>query len=592
MGVLCKRNNHKTAVTHKDCQLTNGNLSGRERTGPIRRLLGGKRETCQHSLRTAPEITTTLTSDGKLTGSITLPSGVSPQSINFRASTEYNGQSKEYTVTLPRGKNSSEFLDTRNQERFCKMTTSKNPDGTHKVDFTLYEQATKATLFIPGYQSQNFSRESHHADPVLAKQGQQAIDGQPVQPPEHVELRHSESQSNKDRSESPVAAGFDTILNKDGSITAKLHLEASQAYSEVSFAVVKKDGGTRSTIKSSLNSDDTRARVDGFYDVSRTINADGSATLEMTLPAGQLKGKLFVGEQTFICSSKEQKQASNTVKPDASDTVVEQPSTTEADPVRTPSSGDGKIEPEGTLEQPTENEVSDEQEKTDNLEPDLVASEEDAIESPSDQVVAGDATPEKVDPVQSVEKPSAESSSTTEPEKPANTQGEVESSTEQKVEITADEEVSIERPAVFEKIEQWLNANLNLTGSESWFPSLSGTNQYEQNKLAQAALKNQNGEKGVQPGNPRPLSTDRPAIYEAYKKAEVLENGYILVTKNGRYHHTAKEEPLLLVPAGGETIVNWTARPATIDQYGNASIREVRPFRSPYSIPGMRPTGY
>ena len=52
------------------------------------------------------------------------------------------------------------------------------------------------------------------------------------------------------------------------------------------------------------------------------------------------------------------------------------------------------------MEQPTENEVSDEQEKTDNLEPYLVASEEDAIESPSDQVVAGDATPEKVDPVQ------------------------------------------------------------------------------------------------------------------------------------------------------------------------------------------------
>ena len=257
-------------------------LLGRGSTGPIRRLFGGRYTSSrgsQHQTE-APQITTTVNTDGSVTGMVTLPTGVQPHDINFRTTTTHNGKAMNYTVNLPRGKASSEFFDTRNKTNFCKMSSTRNSDGRYTVSFTLYSQATNATLFIPHHASQSFSR-------------LEAIANQSGKETERITGEALEN--------TPIQS-IETSKNKDGSITGVVHLTPEQARAKIDFSVSKISGSSRSKIQSSLDKCTLSARVDGFYDVRRTVKPDGSAILSMTLPPGDLSAKIVIGGRELTLS--------------------------------------------------------------------------------------------------------------------------------------------------------------------------------------------------------------------------------------------------------------------------------------------------
>jgi hypothetical protein len=282
-------------------------LLGRGSTGPIRRLFSGPQTSSRGSqhLTEAPQITTTVNSDGSVTGMVTLPKGVQPHDINFRTTTTHNGKARNYTVNLPRGKASSEFFDTRNKTNFCKMSSTRNSDGRHTVSFTLYSQATNATLFIPKHASQSFSR----LESIANQSGKE------------TERITGEALEN-----TPVQS-IETSKNKDGSITGVVHLTPEQAKAKIDFEVTKINGSSRSKIQSSLDKCTLSARVDGFYDVRRTVKPDGSAILSMTLPPGDLTGKISIGGRDFTLSADsipvEKDLESLKNAPDESDPVVD-----------------------------------------------------------------------------------------------------------------------------------------------------------------------------------------------------------------------------------------------------------------------------
>ena len=247
--------------------------------GTIRKRLGCGQpsETSPTSLE-SPPITTKINHDGTVTGSLTLPKGMDPSSITFRTSTTHNGNSMDYTVRLPSGKTSSEFYDTRSRKSFCKMSAVKNQDGPHSISFTLYEDATKASLYMPGYTTQSFSRMSARVSAQIRE------DLAAIETP------------------SAIAQKFTCSPNSDGSITGILHLTPEQARAHINFRVSKKTDTSRSSINSSLSSNDLSARVEGMYDVRRTIKPDGSAILSMTLPAGHVRGEVSIGNESFTLS--------------------------------------------------------------------------------------------------------------------------------------------------------------------------------------------------------------------------------------------------------------------------------------------------
>ncbi len=243
--------------------------------GPIRRLLGGK-QPCQTSptCLESPPITTKINPDGTTTGTLTLPRGMDPSRINFRVSTTRGQKSMDYTVGLSRRQTISEFHDRQGGENFCKMSAIKNRDGTHTVSITLYEHATKASLYMPGHTTQSFSRSS-----AQAREGLVATE-----------------------TPSTSAQRFTSSFNPDGSITGILHLTPEQARAQINFTVSKKTDTSRSSINSSLSSNDLSARVEGMYDVRRTMKPDGGAILSMTLPPGQVRGEVSIGGVSFILS--------------------------------------------------------------------------------------------------------------------------------------------------------------------------------------------------------------------------------------------------------------------------------------------------
>jgi hypothetical protein len=161
------------------------------------------------------------------------------------------------------------------------MSSTRNSDGRYTVSFTLYSQATNATLFIPKHASQSFSRLE-----ALAKQTGK-----------ETEKIRGEALEN-----TPVQS-IEASKNKDGSITGVIHLTPDQARRKINFSVTKVNGSNKSTIKSSLNKGNLSARVDGFYDVRRTFKPDGSAILSMTLPPGDLAGKISIGGSKFTLSA-------------------------------------------------------------------------------------------------------------------------------------------------------------------------------------------------------------------------------------------------------------------------------------------------
>lgn len=269
--------------------------------GPIRRLLGcGQPSKTSPTSLESPPITTKINPDGTVTGSLTLPKGMDPSSITFRTSTTHNGNSMDYTVRLSRGKTSSEFYDTRNRKNFCKMSAVKNQDGTHSISFTLYEHATKASLYMPGYTTQSFSRVSAQARADLAA----------IETP------------------SAIAQEFTCSPNPDGSITGILHLTPEQARAQINFRVSKKTDTSRLSINSSLSSNDLSARVEGMYDVRRTITADGGAILSMTLPPGQVRGKVSIGGDSFVLSSNTPTSSQHS-PPVAAEPIASEPITSE-----------------------------------------------------------------------------------------------------------------------------------------------------------------------------------------------------------------------------------------------------------------------
>lgn len=297
-----RQQQRKQQQTSQECR-----LRGRGSTGPIRRLFSRQQPSSRSSQHRAesPQITTTVNKDRSVTGVVTLPKGVRPHDINFRTTTMHNGKAMDYTVSLPRGKCSSEFFDTRNKTNFCKMSSTRNPDGRYTVSFTLYSQATNATLFIPKHASQSFSR----LEALIKQTGKeteriisQALENNPVQ-------------------------SIETSKNKDGSITGVVHLTPEQARAKIDFSVSKISGSSTSKIESSLDKCTLSARVDGFYDVRRTVKPDGSAILSMTLPPGDLTGKISIGGRDFTLSAdsipvkKDLESVKNT--PDKSDLVVD-----------------------------------------------------------------------------------------------------------------------------------------------------------------------------------------------------------------------------------------------------------------------------
>lgn len=268
--------NCRSAQSHSMRPQAQCSVPNRISRGPIRRLLGRKQPCAlPHSLLESPPITTTTNPDGTVTGSIRLPNGMDPSSINFRTSTMHGGKSMDYTVSLSHGKKSSEFYDRRNGKNFCKMSVVENRDGTHTVSFTLYESATKASLHMPGYTRQSFSAESVKAQKTLAT----------------------------NQTEPDTGPRFKVTAQQDGSLTGVIHLTPEQARANINFSVSKQTDTSRSSINSSLATNDIRARVGGMYDVRRTIKPDGSAILSMTLPSEHLKGEVSIGGDIFVLSS-------------------------------------------------------------------------------------------------------------------------------------------------------------------------------------------------------------------------------------------------------------------------------------------------
>lgn len=110
----------------------------------------------QHQAQTQ-RMNTTMNQDGSVTASLTLPRGVRPEQVILQAKVNINGTEQTYPVRLARGKANTEFYDRRTQEKFCKISSSRQADGSQRYTVDLYKNVSEATIRMQGHATQTIN---------------------------------------------------------------------------------------------------------------------------------------------------------------------------------------------------------------------------------------------------------------------------------------------------------------------------------------------------------------------------------------------------------------------------------------------------
>ena len=130
----------------------------------VRGLLGRSNHTSgnhakgdtQHQTQTQ-RMNTTMNQDGSVTASLTLPRGVRPDEVIVQAKVNINGAEQTYPVRLARGKANTEFHDRKTQEKFCKISSSRQADGSQRYTVDLYNNVSEATIRMQGHAAQTIN---------------------------------------------------------------------------------------------------------------------------------------------------------------------------------------------------------------------------------------------------------------------------------------------------------------------------------------------------------------------------------------------------------------------------------------------------
>jgi hypothetical protein len=111
--------------------------------------------------------------DGSVTASLTLPRGVRPDEVIVQAKVNINGTEQTYPVRLARGKANTEFHDRRTQEKFCKISSGRQPDGSQRYTVDLYNNVSEATIRMQGHASQTINACEVSAEQFAREQAKQ-----------------------------------------------------------------------------------------------------------------------------------------------------------------------------------------------------------------------------------------------------------------------------------------------------------------------------------------------------------------------------------------------------------------------------------